>query len=88
MTQYRLGNISKGYAAVYREGSGTPVATLNQVEYEASGTVGSWFAVYYPALYAHEWDMASRAIAWGDTRKECLENFKEFAQYGWKGRPE
>lgn len=87
MTQYRLGNISQGYACVYRAGSDTPVATLERVEHEASGTVGSWYAVYYPALYAYELDRASHAVAWGDTRKECLEKFKEYAQHGWKGRP-
>lgn len=76
VSDFRLGNISAGYASVfYKE---KRVGVLEKVEWASVGTVGTWFARYYPCqghAYQHQQDRLAHAVAWGKTRKECLSEF-------------
>lgn len=76
VSDFRLGNVSPGYAPVfYKE---KRVGVLEKVEWASVGTVGTWFARYYPDHeYAYQRDRLAHAVAWGKTRKECLREFAE-----------
>lgn len=78
VSDFRLGDISSGYASVfYKEKC---VGVLEKVEWASVGTVGTWFARYYPCqghAYQHQQDRSAQAVAWGKTRKECFEKFVE-----------
>lgn len=46
VSDFRLGNISAGYASVfYKE---KRVGVLEKIEWASVGTIGTWFARYYP----------------------------------------
>lgn len=76
VSDFRLGNISSGYASVfYKE---KRVGVLEKVEWDSVGTVGTWFARYYPCQgHAYQQDRSAQAVVWGGTRKECFEKFVE-----------
>lgn len=76
VSDFRLGDISSGYASVfYKE---KRVGVLEKVEWASVGTVGTWFARYYPDHeYAYQRDRSAQAVVWGWTRKECFEKFVE-----------
>lgn len=79
VSDFRLGNISPGYAPVFHKEK--CVGILEQVDDESigSGFIGTWFARYYPDHeYAYQRDRLAHAVAWGKTRKECLSEFAKF----------
>lgn len=76
VSDFRLGNISSGYAFVFCKEK--CVGVLEKVERDSVGTVGSWFACYYPCHeYAYQQDRLARAVVVSSTRKDCLREFAE-----------
>lgn len=78
MSDFRLGNISPRYAPVFHKEK--CVGILEKVEWASVGTVGTWFARYYPCqghAYQHQQDRSAQVVVWGGTRKECLREFAE-----------
>lgn len=76
VSDFRLGNISAGYASVFCKEK--RVGVLEKIEWASVGTVGTWFARYYPCQeYAYQQDRLAHAVVVSSTRKDCLREFAE-----------
>ena len=81
-----LQNIRLGIADIYLNNK--QIGVIQRVERgEASSElVGKWFANLYPLRESTFQELMNNAVAWGVTRKECLEKFDWKLRTGRLGR--
>lgn len=72
---HQLHNVSKGIADVYVNNE--QIAVTRRVEYGEADEVfvGKWFINLVPYHERNLQELMVTAVAWGNTRKECLDNF-------------
>ena len=72
---HQLHNVSKGIADVYVNNK--QIAVTRRVEYGEADEVfvGKWFINLVPYHERNLQELMVTAVAWGNTRKECLDNF-------------
>ena len=81
-----LQNIRLGIADIYLNNK--QIGVIQRVERgEASSEfVGKWFANIYPFRESTFQELMNNAVAWGVTRKECLDKFDWKLRTGRLGR--
>lgn len=81
-------NIQSGIADIYL--NRRQISVIQRVELGEAHPdyVGKWFANLYPIKENTFAELMNNAVAWGVTRKECLEKFDWKLRTGRLGRPQ